>query len=189
MQDAKENQVSKTNVVIEGSGVSISFLAIDQESFEVLTQQGVTEAEYQALIDDVEDGGQNEEGLLVDDLKVAVSGEVFACSWDKVKVQLANQCLLPQKPYENLTVGEYLVVNEKRFEARWDEIDVEDYNHSMLKFNIESVEPSKGVGYLLMDFTFNSDALTYASTYSEEIAAYIVDRQGNRHTIKLNYEW
>ena len=193
MPEGKANPVSdtssKTNISIQGMGVSIAFLEIDQESFQLVTQAGITEVDYQQLIDEVEDEGRHEEGLLADNLAVTIDDKVFNCSWEKIKPQLKNQCLLPQRPYERLNVGGYLIVYEKGFESRWEEIEVENYSHSKLKFNVECVEPSKGVNYLLMDFTFSSDALSYVSTYSESGDAYVVDRQGNRHAIKVAYEW
>lgn len=193
MQEGEADPVgdisSKTNISIQGGGVSIAFLEIDQESFRLLTQVGITESDYQQLIDEIEDEGRYEEGLLANDLTVTVDDKVFTCSWDKIKPQLKNQCLLPQKLYEHLNAGEYLIVYEKGFESRWEEIGVEDYSHSKLKFNVECVEPAKETNYLLMDFTFSSDALSYVSTYSESSDAYIVDRQGNRHVLKVTYEW
>lgn len=181
------NNPSSTNVLIEGVGVSIAFMRTDQESFELLTETGINEFELQELMVEIEADGRKEEGLLVDKLKVAVNDQIFTCSWDKIRNQLTEQCLLPQQLYENLKVGEYLLVLEKRFEALTEEIGVKNYRPDMLRFNVEHVEPSKGDGYLLMDFSFNGDALTYASTYSEDTDVCIVDRQGLRHEIKLNY--
>jgi len=193
MQEGKANLVSsassRTNISIQGVGISISFLKIDQKSGLLLTQAGITEADYRQLIDEIEDEGRCEQGLLVDDLTVTIDDKVFTCSWDKIKPQLTNQCLLPRKPYEHLNAGEYLIVHERAFESRWEEIEVEDYSHSKLAFNVECVEPSKGTSYLLMDFTFSSGAVSYVSTYSESGNAYVVDRQGNRHAIKVTYEW
>lgn len=193
MQEGKENPVSsassKTNISIQGVGISISYLKIDPKSFLLLTQAGMTEADYRQLIDEVEDEGLCREGLLVDGLTVTINDKVFTCSWDKVKPQLKNQCLLPQRPYEHLNVGEYMIVHEKAFESRWEEFEVEDYSHSKLEFNVERVEPSIETKYMLMNFTFSSGVVSYVSTYSESGDAYVVDRQGNRHTIKVTYEW
>lgn len=193
MQEGKVNQAgkasSRTNVGIRGVGVSIAFLEIDHKNFNLLTNIGINEADYRVLIDEVEDEGHYEEGLLVDDLTVTVDDKVYTCSWDKIKPQLKDQCLIPQKPYARLKAGEYLIVYEKGFESRWEEIGVENYSHAMLKFDVECVEPSTGMDYLLMDFTFSGEALSYVATYSEDTGAYIVDRQGRRHTIKVRYEW
>lgn len=178
---------SKTNILIEGFGLSIAFTKTDQESFELLTENGVTEPQLLVLMDEIDAAGRQEKGLLIDDLKVAVNDQVFTCSWDKIKDQFADQCLLPLKLYENLKIGEYLLIHEKQFEAFTEEIGVENYRPDMLRFNVERVEPSNGVGYLLMDFDFKGDALCYSSTYSEESDVFIVDRQGARHPIKLNY--
>lgn len=180
---------AKTRISIQGAGVSIAFLGIDQESFVLLTQVGIGEADYHALIDEVEDEGDYEEGLLVDNLAVTVDDAVFTCSWDKIEPQLKNQCLLPERPYEQLKVGEYLIVHQKGFESRWDDIEVADYSHAKLSFDVACVEPARGISFLLMDFTFASDALSHVSTSSESGDAYIVDRQGKRHAIKVTYEW
>jgi hypothetical protein len=178
---------SRTNIVIEGTGVSITYLKTDQESFELLTETGVTEPGLQLLIDQIDADGVKEEGLFIDDLKVTVNDQEFTCAWDKIKDQLADQCLITQRPYETLKVGQYLLVHEKDFEALTEEIGVENYRHDMLSFNVESIEPSKGEGHLLMAFTFNGNAITYSLTYSEDSDVCLVDRQGRRHEIKLNY--
>lgn len=180
---------ARTNLCIRGVGLSISFMKIDHEYFRLLTEAGLAEADYQVLLDDVEDEGDHVEGLLIDHLSVTVDGEVFTCSWDKIEPQLHDRCLLPQKPYERLKAGEYLLVYERDFESRWDEVGVEDYSPSRLQFKVESVQPSQGVEHLLMDFKFRSDAPEYVATYGETGNAYVVDRQGNRHTIKVAYEW
>lgn len=191
METQKSNPVgnssSKTNIVIEGTGVSITYLKIDQESFELLTDAGVTESGLRLLLDEIDAGGVRKEGFFINDLKVTVIDQVFTCAWDKIKDQLTDQCLLTQKPYETLKVGQYLLVHEKDFQALTEEIGVANYRHDMLRFNVESVETAKGEGHLLMTFTFNGDAMTYSSTYSEDSDVYIVDRQGWRHEIRLNY--
>ena len=68
---------SRTNIVIEGTGISITYLKTDQESFELLTEVGVTEAGLQLLIDQIDAGGVGDAGLFIDDLKVTVSFNRF----------------------------------------------------------------------------------------------------------------
>ena len=179
----------RTSIQIDGRGISMALLEIDEEGFLLLTQTGINEIEFEELLAEVEDEGHYEEGLHIDGLSVCVDDAVYMCSWDKIKHQMNDQLPKAYKPYEHLNNGEYLVVYEKGFTGTWRENDVEEYRHSKLKFEVGCLEPSKGQAYLLMDFAFSSDAPRYSSTYAEDNDAYVVDRQGSRYEIKRTYEW
>ncbi len=184
-----DHSALKTSVVIQGRGLSLAFLEIDQEAFQLLTTAGISESDYQELLDDIEEDGHIEAGLLLGYLKVSVNDQVFTCSWDKIKSQLGERRPQPRRAYEELGPGEYFVVLERPFETEWVELEVENYRHSMLEFDVECIEPAKGTNVMLMDFSFNGNGITYTTTYSEEASIYIVDGYGNRHMLKLAFEW
>ncbi|HEX8964349.1 MAG TPA: hypothetical protein VF801_15195 [Rhodocyclaceae bacterium] len=183
-----DRPAATTSVAIEGRGLSIGFLEIDQAAFRQLVADGISESAYQALLDAIEDEGRFEEGLLPGCLKVTVDGETFACSWDKIRPRLGDRLPQPYRAYEELGPERYLVVLERPFETEWIEL-VGNYRHSMLRFEVGCVEPAKGTRVMLMDFTLAGNAIAYATAYGEGGTVYVVDGRGNRHLVKLAFEW
>lgn len=99
-RSAKKSVSKVTEVTISGSGLGFCFLDIDEEKFISLTQNGISQSEYEDLIFEVRD--QVDHYIcapFVDGTVVELGEQRYVSSWENIKHQLNNQMPLPQIMY------------------------------------------------------------------------------------------
>jgi hypothetical protein len=184
---AKKKATTSTEVTVSGRGLAIAFKAATKDEFVRLTQQGITEDDYELLLDDLRAEDWYIFAPYLEETTVTLGDKEFRCSLEAVTAQNPNAIPVARKLYvPDEDDKPYTIFLETSLRGEFARKEVNNYDITKFQFEVEHLATSKDFNYRLLEYSYDGDFLDDAGgTWGTENDPYIVDSEGNVFDIKI----